>query len=212
MATQRQIEANRLNSQKSTGPRTPEGKAAVRFNAFKHGLDAHVLVTPGEDQDELDALALDYYGQFRPETPVARYLVDTLVHCDWNRRRLLRLQANVICSLSGEESAGPFAQVDRTALGPAPLDRIFRQLNALERHYSRALAELRRLPEQAPAEEIGFVPAELVGQAVSTASGNLAPVCASAGETACPPSSMSQPSALPAFGFVPKAVHAAVSR
>ncbi len=186
MATQRQIEANRLNAQKSTGPRTPEGKAAVRFNALKHGLDARVLVIPGEDQDELEALNLEYYEQFRPETPVARYLVDTLVQCDWNRRRLLRLQANIIRSLCGEDSSDPFARADRAALGSAPLDRVFRQLNALERHYSRALAELRRLSEQPPAAEIGFVPQESVGQAVSPAGGHPAALVRSGIQTASP--------------------------
>ncbi len=184
MATQRQIEANRLNAQKSTGPRTPEGKAAVRFNALKHGLDARVLVIPGEDQDELDALNLEYYEQFRPETPVARYLVDTLVQCDWNRRRLLRLQANIIRSLCGEGSSDSFARADRAALGSAPLDRVFRQLNALDRQYFRAFAELRRPSEQPPAAEIGFVPPDSVGQAVSPAGGHLAALGGSTAQTA----------------------------
>jgi len=39
MATPAQILANRANAQKSTGPRSVEGKAASRFNALKHGLD-----------------------------------------------------------------------------------------------------------------------------------------------------------------------------
>jgi len=40
MATDRQIAANRKNAQKSTGPKTPEGRAAVRLNGVKHGLTA----------------------------------------------------------------------------------------------------------------------------------------------------------------------------
>ena len=40
MATAAQIEANRRNCQKSTGPRTEAGKARVRLNPYKHGQRA----------------------------------------------------------------------------------------------------------------------------------------------------------------------------
>ncbi len=40
MSTEAQINANRQNAQKSTGPRTAEGKAVVSQNAVKHGLFA----------------------------------------------------------------------------------------------------------------------------------------------------------------------------
>jgi hypothetical protein len=38
MTSEKQIQANRRNARKSTGPKTPEGKDAVRLNANKHGL------------------------------------------------------------------------------------------------------------------------------------------------------------------------------
>ena len=44
MATQAQINANRKNAQKSTGPKTPEGRDAVRLNGLKHGLASEILV------------------------------------------------------------------------------------------------------------------------------------------------------------------------
>jgi hypothetical protein len=50
MATQEQVEANRQNAQKSTGPRTAEGKMAVALNAVKHGLTANIDVVCQEDQ------------------------------------------------------------------------------------------------------------------------------------------------------------------
>ena len=49
MATQAQTNANRVNSQKSTGPKTAEGKAAVAQNALKHGLFGKLAVINGED-------------------------------------------------------------------------------------------------------------------------------------------------------------------
>ena len=48
MATEKQIEANRRNAQKSTGPATEVGKTKAKFNALKHGMTAvfHVLLLP----------------------------------------------------------------------------------------------------------------------------------------------------------------------
>ncbi|HUB80305.1 MAG TPA: hypothetical protein VMB03_15990, partial [Bryobacteraceae bacterium] len=69
MATQAQIDANRLNAQKSTGPRSLEGKAASRFNALKHAASAKSLVIPGEDEAEFAELAASYHHQFQPDGP-----------------------------------------------------------------------------------------------------------------------------------------------
>ena len=55
MASVAQIEANRLNAQKSTGPRTPEGKEKASRNAVKHGLLAGQMVIHGEDPREYDS-------------------------------------------------------------------------------------------------------------------------------------------------------------
>ena len=56
MATAAQIEANRRNAQKSTGPKTDEGKDRVRRNAVKHGMTARTImpVLPQEDPKELE--------------------------------------------------------------------------------------------------------------------------------------------------------------
>ncbi len=50
-AVSKRIEANRRNSQKSTGQRTSEGKSKVRINAIKHGMMATLPLLPGEDPE-----------------------------------------------------------------------------------------------------------------------------------------------------------------
>src|ERR1035437_9097278 len=95
MATIHQIEANRRNSQKSTGPRTEQGKAVSRFNALKTGIDAHSHVIPGEDPDALETLTLEHYDRFQPAAPEQRFLVDAMAAAEWQLRRLRKTEAQL---------------------------------------------------------------------------------------------------------------------
>ena len=47
--SQAKLDANRLNAQKSTGPRTADGKAIASANSLKHGFCAATAPVPGED-------------------------------------------------------------------------------------------------------------------------------------------------------------------
>ena len=69
MSTLRQIEANRRNAQKSTGPTSVTGKAASSMNALKTGIHAKSLVLPSENPAELEQLIDEYYQQPRPHHP-----------------------------------------------------------------------------------------------------------------------------------------------
>ena len=93
-------------------------------------------VIPGEDVRELDALAASYYSEFTPRTPTRRFLVDQLIHCEWNLRRYRGLHAALLSASSGD---------------PAAIAAILRHLAALERSYRRSLALLRECrPEPEP--------------------------------------------------------------
>jgi hypothetical protein len=74
MASQKQLAANRLNAQKSTGPRSVEGKARSSMNALKTGIDARSHTIPGEPISQLEDLTADYYQRFCPTTPEQRML------------------------------------------------------------------------------------------------------------------------------------------
>src|SRR5580765_6380030 len=88
MPTEAQINANRRNAQKSTGPTTPEGKARSSLNALKSGIDAWSNIIPGEDPAELEALTAAFVLHFHRSDPNQLSLVDTLISAEWTQRRL----------------------------------------------------------------------------------------------------------------------------
>ena len=55
MTSLKQIEANRRNALKSTGPTTPEGKERSRRNALRHGLTAETVIAALEDAEDYQA-------------------------------------------------------------------------------------------------------------------------------------------------------------
>ena len=86
MASPAQIDANRLNSQKSTGPKTDEGKAASSASALKHGLTA-TQVFPAARQEDFNALVREYHEKYTPQGVEEEHLLHTMVHAVWNLRR-----------------------------------------------------------------------------------------------------------------------------
>jgi hypothetical protein len=181
MATERQIEANRRNAQKSTGPSSVEGRAVSRCNAVKTGIYAKSTIIPGEDPAQLEALTADYHRQFQPATPLARFLVDSLVDAEWQLRRFRTIEAQLWLHESDSVRKCCNVEEDRT-LGLAFIRRVDvftrlqRRIDAAQRTYARALKQLQGLDadlDAAPAEpetcqaplaslpapvEIGFVP------------------------------------------------------
>jgi hypothetical protein len=162
MATAAQIEANRLNAQKSTGPRTVEGKTASRQNALKHGVDAASIIIPGEDPGLYDQLAADYARDIRPNGALEQFQVDTLVRADWQRRRLQLIEAKLYRELIKE---GGSEDLDAVTLRDSPtgklLLRLWSQIAGLERAHQRALAEIRRLRREREQLELAALEAEL---------------------------------------------------
>ena len=146
MATQRQIEANRLNAQQSTGPRTPQGKAVSRMNALKSGLDADSQFVTGEDSNEFAELQHEYFTRFQPLTPEERFQVDTLIRNEWILRRLFRAEAHL-----WEYHAIRASRSEAVPLGEALMAanevfrRLQRRITLAERSYKDAFAELERL-------------------------------------------------------------------
>ena len=98
MTSERQKTANRANALRSTGPKTPEGKAVVRLNALQHGLLAREVVLPGEDADAFEDLWNRVRTSLSPEGPVEEFLVDRVVNGMWRLRRSERAETALLHS------------------------------------------------------------------------------------------------------------------
>ena len=97
MASEKQILANQNNALASTGPKTPEGKLAVRMNTVRHGLRAQDALLPDEDPHQLQALCDELYSQLEPHGLVEEQLVDRMANVMWRIKRVERVEAGVFC-------------------------------------------------------------------------------------------------------------------
>ncbi|MCX5644667.1 MAG: hypothetical protein NTZ17_08265 [Phycisphaerae bacterium] len=84
--------ANRSNAQKSTGPRTAQGKAAVTQNAVQHGLLAKEVVIKGEDPGEFEFYRDQMLAELAPAGQMESMLAQRIVGLSWRLRRAERLQ------------------------------------------------------------------------------------------------------------------------
>ena len=92
MASDKQIQANRLNAQKSTGPQSPEGKQRVAQNRTKHGLAGEHVVLPGEDQAAFDDLLATLHSNWDPHGETETFLLDTMAFNQWRLIRIGRME------------------------------------------------------------------------------------------------------------------------
>src|SRR5215216_5686949 len=103
MTSEKKAEANRRNALKSTGPRTPEGKAAVRLNALRHGLRSEEILLPGEDEQALRELDEYLRAELQPVGELENLLIGRVVAAYWRLRRLGRVEAGIFAwELYGE--------------------------------------------------------------------------------------------------------------
>jgi hypothetical protein len=96
MTSFRQFEANRRNAEKSTGPKTEEGKRQSRRNAMRHGLCAETVIETVEDVDDYKGFEAAITADFDAETAVERELVLRLASLLWRIRRATSIETDLI--------------------------------------------------------------------------------------------------------------------
>ena len=123
MATDRQIEANRRNAQRSSGPRTPKGKATSSGNAVTHGLTARNVFLAGEDPEEYRRLHDAATARLKPEGVLEQELVARIVSVLWRLRRVPVFEAALLAVLEQEKEEEDtlmlnFSGSDRREMAP----------------------------------------------------------------------------------------------
>ena len=79
MATVRQTAANRMNSKKSTGPKTQRGKDIACRNSLKHGMAGAGVVLPDEVEDEVKRRSAEWISSMRPFDLAEVWLVESML-------------------------------------------------------------------------------------------------------------------------------------
>jgi hypothetical protein len=101
-----QIAANRDNARKSTGPKTPEGRAISKMNALKHGIFSKEVLVRGlnikESRRELEVLHERFWQEYQPLGAMEELLLDQIVTAYWRLRRAWTAESGEI-ALSVDE-------------------------------------------------------------------------------------------------------------
>jgi len=160
MASPAQILANRENAQRSTGPKTQEGKQAAGRNAIRHGLTGTQIVMPGEDASAYEELRQGLRQSYRPSNEAEYILVDQIAANAWRLMRAQRVETAFFAKLT-EGAKDPDAALAEAFLEkPKELARMHRYVAAAQNAYYKAITQLSKLQkERAGLEEseIGFV-------------------------------------------------------
>jgi hypothetical protein len=148
MATEAQIAANHKNAQKSTGPTSAEGKAAVSRNRVSHGMTGKFSILSWEDPEQLDQLVASIYNEQKPTSDSERRLVESMIQHFWLMQRAISLQDQC---LESETMGTPIGSYEDKRLG-----LYLRYQTTHERAYYKAMRELRNIRKETRKEEIGF--------------------------------------------------------
>src|SRR5438477_7608544 len=95
MTSLRQLEANRRNARKSTGPITREGKQRSRCNAVRHGLTAETVISALEDAEDYQAFEAAVIADYDAQSAVERELVLRLASVLWRLRRATTIETGL---------------------------------------------------------------------------------------------------------------------
>ena len=163
--SQKRIEANRRNAQKSTGPRTAEGKARSSLNATTHGLSSFsqsplnpACLLHMEDKAQFLGILNEYIATYRPQHRDELDLLTEAVYAKWRQHRLWLAETNQIeVAIAQNENdlrralptATTTAQLANGIAKSEQILKLYLRYDAqLHRHYRNCLKDLNDLQDR----------------------------------------------------------------
>ena len=147
----KQIAANQLNSQKSTGPKSVEGKAKSSMNAIRHGFYSRATLLPSEDPEAYEELKDQIWSDLQPQNGLEAIYVREIVDCTWRLQRLSLVEVSVLfCqshSFSGKQNGLGFAFLN-DAQGSNAISKLSTCEASITRRLHRSMEQLRKLREK----------------------------------------------------------------
>jgi hypothetical protein len=132
----KQKAANQRNAQHSTGPRTQEGKEAIRFNALTYGLRTRASILQRENAAEYSRLWDELDADWQPQNRVERCYLEAMVTSQWLLARVAESERRIY-----EEIA--FGEHQFKMLG-----YVVKQRAHLERSFRTAIDDMKRAQKE----------------------------------------------------------------
>ena len=108
-------DANRQNALLSTGPKSPEGKAASALNGLRHIGLARSILLKTESPEKFCALLDTYYDEHNPQTATERALVDMMATARGRQIRMSNLEAATVSKTCALQKSGTTDAAEATS-------------------------------------------------------------------------------------------------
>ncbi len=148
MSTAAQIDANRLNAQSSSGPKTEEGKKVTSLNALRTALTGQTVLLPLDDTALYQKMGQVFIAAHQPATFEEELIVQTLIDAEWRLQRIPNLEKHIYArgfrDFSGE-IPDQFIEVETYLKYQKEFKNLGLQESRLRRTKEKAKAELTAL-------------------------------------------------------------------
>jgi hypothetical protein len=160
MTSIEQINSNRKNALKSSGPKSSRGKAIASFNAIQHGVLTSRMLIEGEDSGAFERLLTQLRADLEPEGLLEEILVERIAAAIWRQRRLLSAETAVLSlslrgpfiadAVSKEMDLNYLAKLSEEDLSPFDKCRLKWNQTILKEYEALEVLDIESLSQNAP--------------------------------------------------------------